>query len=143
MLDYEAKRRPHIADAIKKIDTMSLEEVKGIKVPLPWFTRALIERKHLLQGAKLADRVRRGHVDDPTGYVLRWTGQETWFQLPRSNHILVRPGDIIFRTNDGYWIDSIWTTSISHLHLFEFVENCTKSQYSISVRRNLLNRHVG
>ena len=140
MLDYEAKRRPEIADVIDRLGEMTDDEIKAVKVPLPWVTKALLAKCEEIRLAKMVIKSNNGFVDDPIGIVKCWPFMEQWVPLNAAGgQLLVKENDLVFFVNNGCWLGTIWCQVVpTILANCRPVREASKSQYSEILREKLM-----
>lgn len=112
LLDYEAKRNPILANFIKNIETVSLDEIKAAQL-MPWMRQALLGMKKQASTAIAAEellsrlKIIDGKMPDPVGEMRRWVADNMYVGLTRG-HLEMRCGDLIWLDGKGgAWIDTI------------------------------------
>lgn len=146
LLQYEAKRQPELAAIIDRLPGMSEDDIKNCKVKLPWMRRALLE----LRQRKLHDAMNDtiitwaidGRTPDPMGEIRRWTGDPVFVRVGRTE-IEIKPGELLWFSADGVWIDSIHSRYVDPI-----LAQClplgkmTRSEYLNAVRDRVRNMTV-
>jgi hypothetical protein len=138
MLDYEARRRPELADLVAKIDLLDEDAIRAAPVKLPWMREALLmlKREHQrdLLAATLDQWVVNGYNADPLGEMRRWESGNTFVRVGRTQ-LEISCGQLIWLQN-GVWIDTIWSAAIDPLLISETTKCGTvrRSDYLMAVR---------
>jgi hypothetical protein len=139
LLAYEAKRSPDLAHLIDNITAMSDDEIRQAKVKLPWMRTALLDLKKKASYKNLAEMILPMVVDglsaDPIGETRRWTGDNAFVRIGRSQ-LEIKLGELIWFDGKGLWIDTIYTTVIDPLMLHHTTSmgQMTRSAYMLAVR---------
>lgn len=114
LLDYEMKKRPEIAKIAAKVDTMTDQQIDALDTPLPWFKQAfrLLREKNLRarREAEILPYLRYGYNEDQSGDILSYRGETDFFTVDRGSQIEVRENTTIFRTQEGVWIDDLFSS---------------------------------
>jgi hypothetical protein len=139
MLDYEAKRRPALAQLITDIDNLSVEAIQAAKVPLPWIRKALLDLKRHSTNRALAVSLEPWLVDgtmaDPVGEMRRWEGGNSYVRIGRTQLEMCH-GQLLWVGATGLWIDTVHTTIVDP-QLVRHTVGCgsvTRSAYMLAVR---------
>lgn len=143
MLEYEAKRRPEIAEMMAR-ESMTEDEIRTASVPLPWFRQALImyfRRKTV--DSLIGNHVTFGFNPNPVGNIMKWTGGETFVPINQKSEIQMKPGDLFWVGDSGeVWLDTIQMEKLPE-GVLDTGERRTKVEYSALVRLNLEKRYAG
>jgi len=143
MLNYEAKRRPEIAQLVAQVDCLSEDDIQRAPVKLPWVRQALLALKH-----QHATAIREAEIDrvletasvcsqlpDPVGAMHRWQGPPCFIKIGRTQ-LEVQDGQLVWFDGNGVWLDTIYTTVIDPV-LHQYTVLCgqvTRSAYIRAVR---------
>jgi hypothetical protein len=124
LLREEAKRRPIAADLVNRIGELTDEEIDTVKVPLPWYRKALRElKKEYMRGDGRHEGLNKwilrnfveGIAPDPVGNLRRWEHADMFIDIDRGNQIEVRTGEYIwFDPKGGVWIGTIYAKVIDY-----------------------------
>lgn len=153
LLQYEATRKPKVADLVARAADLTDEEIATADVPLPWFRKALVELRQKMKDeaffasisfADIEPYVTDGYVEDGLGDIRRWQGGDQWVNLPRDNQLLVKEGMLMwFPVSGGVWIDSVFVANPAGFLVTNsiFVARCGKTQYAHARQEQLLNQN--
>ena len=137
MLDYEAKRRPQVADLLSNVNRMSDEDINNAPV-LKWIKQAILSRKNKAIQADAHARLMatleivEGFTPDPTGEIRRWISENAYISLDRGA-IEVRTNRLIWLPKTGgIWIATVFAKVIDRLVFSQSVpvRIASKSEYS-------------
>jgi len=147
MLDYEAKRRPEIAQYIEDLPNMSSDDIDQLIVPLPWYRKALHERKATLETKRIAFELDEKSVYWTTikiiGDVYAWNGPPMNIRIVNGyeSQFDIRPGQLILLTTSGdAWFESIFskTFDITHIQYLRLIkQNVDRGEYLRMVSEEL------
>lgn len=141
LLNYEARRRPELADLVTQAELGMLDEsaIAVAPVKLPWMRQALrmLNQKHEHEAltALVQQWVVDGLTADPLGETRRWEGGSTFIQVGRTQ-LQIEWGQLIWLQPNGVWIDTIWSAVIDPL-LLRQTAGCgmmRRSEYLAAVR---------
>jgi hypothetical protein len=150
LLQAEAKRRPEIAKMIRDVHGMSDADIAALKVPLPWYRKALkkVRDLRIQEGDKMAITaaiLKLTHIvylnDREQGAVRRWDGNNEFIKLGKSgSEVELKTGQYVwFPETGGVWIESIFSAQIDpKLINCTFIERSNRDGYMKRVceRRN-------
>lgn len=106
LLDYEAKRRPEIAEIMTRVASMTDAEIDALNLPLPWFRKALREERDRLSNLSMTSGVYAhtifGETDNQEGVIWQWTADATFVPVGKGA-IEIKIGDLILITEQGFW----------------------------------------
>ncbi len=144
LLMYEAKRRPAIKALIDNLANLTVEEIKAAKVPLKWYTQALLD----LKGNIVADQIYAttaaieacivdDFASDPGGNIMRWNDGTVFVILDRNQQIEIKAGALVwFPNSGGLWLDTIFSKYIEpRFYNCTLVQKGSKREY-IQMLRN-------
>lgn len=142
MIEGEARKRPELKLLIDKGVDLTESEIEAYKAPLPWFKKALKERKLRLA---ISTSVSFGRQVDPMGKVGYWGGEECWVKINDRSEILIKTGDAIWYSDSGeLWIDTIKCKEFPDMfHRINFAITATKTQYRDIIQEVLRRRYDG
>ena len=152
MLLYEAKRKPFIADLIDRLNEFSDDDIDAMKLPLPWYKKALKEyRKELYNQedykeiiARILPNIVDGFLPDKPGICKIWRGNNQFIEMDRG-HLEIKPNELIWFPDDGFgvWIDTTFSKKIDNrlLNLSE-IGKMTKTEYTAKRREIRNNQHL-
>ncbi len=114
LLEYEAYRRPFLADLVARIDTVTDDEIASAPWPLKWIREAYQEMRKTISekrtyaelDAALPDTVVVNHFNDRPGMVVQYTGYEEWVRS-RGSLILLK-SQVYLHINEQIW----WGSSV-------------------------------
>ena len=139
LLDYEAGRKPAIAQLLANLLTTSEDDINAAPV-LKWIRQALLGRrkKLLAEAAFNGLPIIDGWTPDPPGEARRWMAPDTFVDIDRGGAVQVVHNRLIWlpRTGGGIWYETMFSKLIDHraISLSAAVGPMTKSQYSEAFR---------
>jgi len=151
LLLFEATRKPKIAELISNIRDLSEEDIDNIKVPLPWYKKALKEYKKslgkrdedALVNARALEYISKyvvdGVVPDGLGHLKEWRGENIYLVLDRNGNLEIKTGTALwFPDTGGVWIETVYSKfidprifglpTISRMTKTEYTEYCWKKR---------------
>ena len=132
----EAKRRPAIAELVARAHEMTDDEIATVKVPLPWYRKALKKLRDQKENAEFELYVLENSTEiitpDGGGAIYRYTGMTDFIAVDRDGQIEVKTGMLIwFPKSGGVWIDTLFSETIDpKLGQSIHVSNSTKTEYT-------------
>jgi hypothetical protein len=113
LLEYEAFRRPEIAEFLDGIASVDDAAIDAFPVPLPWYRKAmkiLRDRKNYAKRSiEISENIVAGTVADPSGTAYEYRGPTTFFSIG-SNDLQVETNTLVFAPDaGGLWIDQIFS----------------------------------
>jgi len=126
MLEYEAKRRPAVAELVARIPDMTVDEIETVKVPLPWYRQALKQMRRQYEHGLLSDEIDL-HVSDryqadPDGWMCTYTGETAFIHIDRGSQLQVETGTLVFfPKKGGVWIDLLFSGKLD-----EYLKACCR-----------------
>jgi hypothetical protein len=139
LLNYEAGRRPELAQLMAEIDRLTVAEIEAAQVPLPWMRSALLtlkqQRQYHAWAATADEWAQDGTTTDPVGTVRRWIGSDAYVRVGRTE-LLIKYGELIWADRSGIWIDTIHTTHVDPKIKTNTVPQgkMTRSAYNLAIR---------
>ena len=144
LLLFEASRKPKIAELVSNIRELSEEDIDNIKVPLPWYKKALIEYKKSLLKIDEDSVVRTraleyiskyvvdGVVPDGLGQLKEWRGESIYLVLDRNGNLEIKTGTALwFPDSGGVWIDTVYSKFIDpRICTLNTISRMTKTEYT-------------
>ncbi len=115
LLNYEARKKPHIAAMMAQLPSMTAADIDALKVP-KWIREAFRAIKRAaplsLKYEEISSRVTESFTPDPKGMIRRWRGTEMFIALDKGE-LLIREGQLVwFPDTGGMWIESIFVKRI-------------------------------
>ena len=141
LLYTEAKRRPAIAEMMQQVHGMSDDEIAALKVPLPWYRKALKLVRDLKVDSETrttltASIIKQTHLvylnDSGYGATRRWDHGDEFIEVSKSGTAIeLKTGQFVwFPESGGVWIDTIFSPKIDpKLAHCTFVERNKRSDY--------------
>lgn len=107
LLAQEAKKRPVLADAIDRLDSLSPEDIMALPL-IKWMRQALLSRQRLSSRQAVwndTEMALEGHVvhgvnPDPLGEMRRWIGPDTFLRMDRGE-TEIRTGWLVWLPQTG------------------------------------------
>ena len=144
LLLFEASRKPKIAELISNIRELSEDDIDNIKVPLPWYKKALKEYKTSLvkrdEDALINEKaleyiskyVVDGVVPDGLGHLKEWRGENIYLSLDRNGNLEIKTGTALwFPDTGGVWIDTVFSKFIDpRIFNLPTISRISKTEYS-------------
>lgn len=140
LLRSEAKRKPAIAELMERAADMTDAEIDVLKVPFPWYRKALkavrsnqINAASMVRVKELVDQFTvDSRAPDPTGSMRRYTGDTQFITVSRGNMLEIKTGNLIwFPMSGGVWIDTVFSNVVDPvLAQSTYVKEVTKSGYA-------------
>jgi hypothetical protein len=147
LLQAEAKRKPAIARLIEQASTMTDSEIDQLKVPLPWYKKALKANRispenaaRMARAMVIVDNAENYYAADPDGTMRRYDGITQFITVSRGNMLEIRSGKLLwFPKTGGVWIDTSFSDFIDPaLSQSTFIGETTKSGYSLAEAKRRL-----
>src|SRR5215210_4168928 len=92
MIEFEAKRKPAVAELVARAPSMSDEEIETCVVPLPWYRKALRE----IRVMAFINGQEQIPARDPMGETRQWQGQATFIKVDRDTELEVLKGQYLW-----------------------------------------------
>ncbi len=128
LLKYEAKKKPHIAELMANVHSMSMADIDAAQVPLPWFKQALKKYKTDEYVKQLASTMTYQDVDAPDiiGDIYRCDEESTFVGAGRWS-LEIKRNDFIF-VSDKIWFEN---TILNHLprECTKVIQGKTRAEY--------------
>lgn len=143
MLEYEAKVKPEVANAINKIDTLSHEDIDRLTMPLPWYLVALHRMKHQkekeAQEAMILANIKDSVNPDPTGWMAEWNQGDCYYPVTQAMSIQIFPGTLVwFPESGGVWIETTFVKQFDdRMAALPPITQMTKTQYTEAYRARI------
>jgi hypothetical protein len=134
MLDYEASRKPVVAQLLANLLTTSDADINATPSILKWIRQALIKRKTklLAEAAFNGLTIIDGWTPDPPGEVRRWMAPDMFVNIDRGGAVQVVHNRLIWLPqNGGVWYETMFSKLIDHrvFSLSVTVGQMKKTQY--------------
>ncbi len=141
LLRQEAKRKPAIAQLMNDVQTMTDAEIDALKVPLPWYRKALKKVRDLNISAEttarvsdiLKDRIVELKLNDVmTGTIRRWTYETRFIKMGRGGELEIKEGQYVwFPRSGGVWVGTLFSDVIDpHLSSTIYVKDGKRADYN-------------
>jgi hypothetical protein len=147
LLEYEAFRRPEIAEFLDGIAHVDDAAIDAFPVPLPWYRKAmkiLRDRKNYAKrSVEIEKDIVTGTVADPSGTAYEYRGPTAFYSIG-SNDLQVNEGTLIFAPDSGgLWIDQIFSKVPDPRLMAQAVAvgTMTLNAYNNAYRDRLRNAH--
>jgi hypothetical protein len=139
LLRAEAKRKPAIAELMDAASDMTDAEIDALKVPLPWYRKALKKCRDMQissdttarVSAIIANSVVEVKLNNVDGTMRRYTGDTQFISVARGGDVEIKSGTLIwFPMGGGVWVDTLFSASIDpRLGLSEYVGDIDRQGY--------------
>lgn len=139
LLIQKSQKNEQFKKLVDSVPSLSIDDIEKLNQP-KWVKDALVQIKSQEHYQEIDDAVNSMTIsfsEDFEGDVIAWNEQDTFISFGKSE-ILVNNGDILFRTEKGIWLDSIFTDTPDT----QF-DQCAKSTHCMfSEYRRLVRDHV-
>lgn len=143
LLEYEAKKRPMIAELVNRIETMSDDDITKANVPLPWFRKALTmlrEQKRL----NMDIQIKISYTPDISGEVREWFGGDIFLKRHKGSMIFIHDGDLLwFPITGGWWQESVFSLTVEN-HVLNYSKplgDFKRSEYFDLIQKRLREKY--
>jgi hypothetical protein len=155
LLRAEARKKPATAALMDAAQTMTDAEIDALKVPLPWYRKALKKVRDMRISSETTARMSEiiaASVQDKMlndvgfGSMRQWNGDQTFVTVDRGGGIEIKYGQMVwFPESGGVWIDTAFSNHVDpNFANTTFVERNKRSGYiaAVAARRNGIREEV-
>lgn len=154
LLEYEIRKKPAVAAAAERLDSMSKEDIDALKLP-KWIKQALWDRKQEKKIATIAEDmngkviknliITEGFSPEIYGEIRRWVGNDAFIKVERGCSMELRCNKLVFfPTTGGVWLETVFSHIIDprlYSSTVPVEANSTRSEYIRRGKAELARTH--
>lgn len=137
LLNREAAKKPAIAALMVAAQNMSDAEIDALKVPLPWYRKALKIARNRRQFAEASVEInaiaKEVYINDTMGTIRQWTGDPTFIGMSQGGDLEIKMNQFVWFPLDGSGVligTSFSKTVDQKLAQTVYVSEGSRSQYN-------------